>query len=79
MTLVSSFLELVQQLSVVMTAPTFDTFVTIMTGWVVAPRHTVTGAIPAADAVGTKHHSAFHRLLPRPSGAWMNLDRPCSR
>ena len=63
MTLVSSFLELVQQLSVVMTAPTFDTFVTIMTGWVLARRHTVTGAIPAADAVGTKHHSAFHRLF----------------
>ena len=63
MTLVSSFLELVQQLSVVMTAPTFDTFVTIMTGWVFARRHTVTGAILAADAVGTKHHSAFHRLF----------------
>jgi hypothetical protein len=63
MTLVSSFLEFVQQVSFVMTAATFDTFVTVLTGWVFARRHTVTGAILAADAVGTKHHSSFHRLF----------------
>jgi hypothetical protein len=63
MTLVSSFLEFVQQVSFVMTAPTFETFVTVLTGWVFARRHTVTGAILAADAVGTKHHSSFHRLF----------------
>jgi len=63
MTLVSSFLEFVQQVSFIMTAPTFDTLVTVLTGWVFARRHTVTGAILAADAVGTKHHSSFHRLF----------------
>ena len=63
MTLVSSFLGLVQQLAFVMTTPTFDTFVTVLTGWVFARRRTVTGMILAADAVGTKHHSAFHRLF----------------
>ena len=63
MTLVSSFLGLVQQLAFVMTVPTFDTFVTVLTGWVFARRRTVTGMILAADAVGTKHHSAFHRLF----------------
>lgn len=63
MTLVSSFLELVQQLAFVMTAPTFNTFVTVLTGWVFARRRTVTGMILAADAVGSKHHSAFHRLF----------------
>ena len=63
MTLVSSFLELVQQLAFVMTAPTFDTFLTVLTGWVFARRRTVTGMILAADAVGSKHHSAFHRLF----------------
>ena len=63
MTLVSSFLELVQQLAFVMTAPTYGTFATVLTGWVFARRHTVTGMILAADAVGTKHHSAFHRLF----------------
>ena len=63
MILVSSFKGLVQQLAFVMTAPTFDTFVTVLTGWVFARRRTVTGMILAADAVGTKHHSAFHRLF----------------
>ena len=51
MKLVPSLPELVRQLAFVMTAPTLDTFLTIMNGWVVAPRHTVTGAIPTADAV----------------------------
>ena len=63
MTLVSSFLELAQQLACVMTAPTFHTLVTVLSGWVFARRRTVTGMILAADAVGTKHHSSFHRLF----------------
>ncbi len=63
MSLVPSFLALLQPLSCVMTAPSFDSFVTVLTGWVFARRHTVTGMILAADAVGTKHHSAYHRLF----------------
>jgi len=63
MNLVSSFLEVVQELACVMTAPSFNTFVTVMTGWVLARRHTVTGAVMAGGAVGTKHHSCFHRLF----------------
>lgn len=63
MTLVSSFVEFVQQVSSVMTSPTFASLLTVMTGWVFARRRTVTGMILAADAVGTKHHSAFHRLF----------------
>jgi hypothetical protein len=63
MSLVPSFLDLLQPLSCVMTSPTFDSFLTVMTGWVFARRHTVTGMILAADAVGTKHHSAYHRLF----------------
>ena len=63
MTLVSSFLEPVQQLACVMTTPTFNTFVTVLSGWIFARRRTVTGLIVAADAVGTKHHSCFHRLF----------------
>lgn len=63
MTLVSSFVDLVQQLSPVMTAPTFDSFVTVLTGWVFARRRIVTRMILAADAVGEKHHSAFHRVF----------------
>jgi len=65
--LVPSFLELLQPLSCVMTCPTFDSFLTVLTGWVFARRRTVTGMILAADAVGggpgRKHHSAYHRLF----------------
>lgn len=50
MTLKSSFLvELGHQLAFVMTTPTFDTFVTILTGWVFPPRQRFTDAIPALD------------------------------
>ena len=63
MELVPSFLVLLQQVAFVMTVPTFASFVTVLTGWVFARRRTVTGALLAADAVGTKHHSAFHRVF----------------
>lgn len=63
MILVSSFRTLVQQVSLVMTAPTFASFMTVLTGWVFARRRTVTGMILAGDAVGTKHHSAYHRVF----------------
>lgn len=61
--LVPSFIELLQPLSRVMTAPSFDSFLTLVCGWVFARRRTVTGMIQAADAVGQKHHSAYHRLF----------------
>jgi hypothetical protein len=63
--LVPSFLDLLQPLSCAMTMPTFHSFLTLLAGWVFARRHTVTGMILAADAVGTKakHHSAYHRLF----------------
>jgi SRSO17 transposase len=63
MTLVSSFMEIVQQVSFVMTTPTFVSFATLVAGWVFARRRTVTGMILAADAVDHKHHSAFHRVF----------------
>ena len=64
MSLVPSFLDLLQPLSCVMTAPSFDSFVTLLGGWVFARRCTVTGMIVAAGAAqGHKHHSAYHRLF----------------
>ena len=65
MSLVPSFLDLLQPLSCVMTCPTFDSFLTVLTGWVFARRRTVTGMILAAGAVGgrSKHHSAYHRVF----------------
>jgi hypothetical protein len=72
MSLVASFVELLQSLAVLMTAPTFESFQMILTGWVFAPRRTITGMILAAGAVGKKHHSAFHRVF---SAARWSLDQ----
>lgn len=72
LTLVPSFVELLQSLSCAMTAPTFESFLTVVTGWVFARRRTVTGMIVAAGVVtGAKHHSAYHRLF---SAARWSLD-----
>jgi hypothetical protein len=69
--LVPSFVDLLQPLSYVMSAPSFDSLLTLLGGWVFTRRSTVTGMIVAADAVGTKHHSAYHRLF---STACWSLD-----
>lgn len=63
MALVPSFLELLQPLAGVMSTPSFTSWVTVLTGWVFARRRTVTGMLLAAGAVGSKHHSAFHRFF----------------
>ncbi|MDP6985197.1 MAG: transposase [Candidatus Latescibacteria bacterium] len=56
-------MDLVQPLHAVMTVPSFNSFMTLMTGWIYARRRTITSVIIAADAVDVKHHSAFHRLF----------------
>jgi hypothetical protein len=71
MSLVPSFVDLLQPLAAVMTTPSFDSFLTVLGGWVFARRRTVTGMILAAGAVGQKHHSAYHRLF---SAARWSLD-----
>lgn len=68
MHLVSSFEVLLQESAVVMTQPSFQNFVTIVTGWVFARRRTVTGMLVAAGTAGKRHHSAFHRFFAE--GAW---------
>ncbi|MCH8825358.1 MAG: transposase [Chloroflexi bacterium] len=71
MTLGTSFVEFLQPVVPVFTAPTFSSFLTVLTGWVFARRRVVTRMIEAADAVGAKHHSAFHRVF---SAACWSLD-----
>ena len=63
MSFVTSFIVLLQELNVVMTAPSFQNFLVIAYGWVFARRRTVTAMIQAAGAVGGKHHSVFHRFF----------------
>src|SRR5258705_241078 len=63
MDLATSLVALLQPLAMVMSGPSFDNAVTMLTGWVFAPRRTITSMIAAAGAIGRKHHSAFHRLF----------------
>jgi hypothetical protein len=63
MFLVSSFAILLQELAIVMTAPSFHNFTVVATGWVFAHRRTVTGMLMAAGQAGERHHSAFHRFF----------------
>lgn len=68
MALVPSFVDLLQVLNATMTAPTLANLTTLLGGWVLARRRTVTGMIVAAGAVGLRHHSAFHRVFA--SASW---------
>ena len=71
MELVPGFVLLLQGLSNTMTAPTFDSFVTVLTGWVFASKRTVTRMILAARLSADKHYSSYHRLF---SAARWSLD-----
>ena len=66
MSLLPSFLELLQPFRSHMTAPTFASLCTVLAGWVICRRHTVTGALCCGLAAGLdvpKHHSAYHRVF----------------
>jgi hypothetical protein len=71
--LVPGFVSLLQGLAVTMTAPSFVSLTTILTGWVFAGRRTVTRMILAAgaDSGAGKHFSSYHRLF---STAQWSLD-----
>lgn len=72
MVLVPSFLEIVQSLSWTMSTPTFRSFVVIVTGWLFAPRRTITTMLVVTGMAGQRHHAAFHRLF---SSARWSLDQ----
>lgn len=72
MLLVPSFLAVVQPLALTMRAPCFESFVTLLGGWLFAPRRTVTGMLVAAGVAGSRHHAAFHRIF---SAARWSLDQ----
>lgn len=71
MELVPGFVLLLQGLSATMTAPTFASLTTVLTGWVFASRRTVTRMILAAGSAADKHYSSYHRLF---SAARWSLD-----
>jgi hypothetical protein len=55
-----------------MNSPVFARFVIVLTGWIFAPRRTITGALVAAGVAGQQHHAAFHRVF---SAARWSLDQ----
>ena len=64
MELTSSFVDLLQQFSPVFTAPTYQTFVAIVAGWVLSQRHRfITEVIFSSGNVGNGHWSRFHRFF----------------
>lgn len=71
MELVPGFVLLKQGLSATMTASTFTSLSTVLTGWIFARRQTVTRMILAADSVAEKYCSSHHRLF---SAARWSLD-----
>ncbi len=64
MQLTASFLDLLQQLAPVFTAPTYQTFVQVVTGWVLSQRHRyVTELIFSGGNLDDGHWSRFHRFF----------------
>jgi hypothetical protein len=64
MELTSSFFDLLPQFAPVFTAPTYQTFVAIVAGWVLSQRHRfLTEVIFSSANVGQGHWSRFHRFF----------------
>jgi hypothetical protein len=64
MELTASFVDLLQQFTPVFTAPTYQTFVAIVAGWVLSQRHRfITEVIFSSGNVGNGHWSRFHRFF----------------
>ncbi|MGB4708895.1 MAG: transposase [Fuerstiella sp.] len=54
-------LPILQVMTAVMTAPTVETFQTLIAGWLMAPRRTIMGMVRRSGT--DRHHAAFHRLF----------------
>lgn len=63
MDLANSFATMLQEVSFVMTSPTFASFHQLMIGWVFARRRTLTGIMMAAGLAGKRHHSVFYHVF----------------
>jgi hypothetical protein len=70
--LVPSFVALVPPLAWTMRAPSFQSFLTLLTGWIFAPRRTVAAMLVASGVAGARHHAAYYRVF---SAASWSLDQ----
>jgi len=69
--LVPGFIMLLQAMAPMMTTPTFESLVTVVTGWVFSGRAAITRSILSAGDLATKHFLSYHRLF---SAARWSLD-----
>jgi hypothetical protein len=64
MEVTGTFVALLGEFRWVFTAPTFNTFVLLMSGWILSVRHRyVTDLIISSDSVGNGHFSDYHRFF----------------
>ena len=77
MEITDSFLTLLQNFAPVFTAPTYQTFVVIVTGWLISQRHRyVTAVIFSSGRLGDGHWSRFIASSATPP--WTSSPSPCS-
>ena len=64
MELTPSFVDLLQHFAPVFTSPDLQTFVAVVTGWVLSHRHRyITDVIFSSGHVGNGHWCRFHRFF----------------
>src|SRR5712692_7070246 len=64
MELTPSFVEILQGFAGVFTAPSFQTFILLLSGWCLSHRHRfVTELIQSSGSVHNGHHSCYHRFF----------------
>ena len=75
MQLTESFVSLLQEFRCVFTSPSFVSFLSLMSGWILSCRHRyVTELIQSSDCTRKGHHSRYHRFFS--AAAWC-LDTLC--
>jgi len=76
MELTQSFVSLLQEFTCVFTAPTYLTFIALVTGWCLSfRRRYVTELIQASGSTHCGHHSRYHRFFSQ--AAWLLDDLCC--
>jgi len=80
MGLSQSFIDLLLPFQAAFCAPSFQTFIALMTGWALSHRRRfVTELIQSAGCVGKGHHSRYHRFFSKSVWALDELSRILAR
>lgn len=64
--LLASFLGVLQAFRIVLTQPSFENLLVVVSGWLLTQgQHAVTEALVMTGVAGRRHHAAFHRFFSR--------------